>query len=119
MAKKPVSKNISRLNEDIRRELIDIIDAMKDPRLKAGMLTVTRVETAPDLSSARVFVSVLGEDGAAKGVVSALDKAKGHVRSEIAARMHIRRAPEFLFVEDDGAAYADHINKVLKDLDNH
>lgn len=129
MAKKPVSKNISRLNEDIRRELIDIIGSMKDPRLKAGMLTVTRVETAPDLSSARVFVSVLGEAAgeagnaaegtAARDVVAALDRAKGHVRSEIAQRMHIRRAPEFLFVEDDNAAYADHINKMLKDLDSH
>lgn len=117
MAKKPVSKNVGRLNEDLRRELIDIIDKMKDPRLKKGMMTITRVETAPDLSSARVFVSVYGEDpNAAKEVVAALDRAKGHVRSEIAARMHIRRSPELIFIEDDGAAYADHINKMLRDL---
>lgn len=122
MAKKPVSKNISRLNEDIRRELIGIIGGMKDPRLKAGMLTITRVETAPDLSTARVHVSVMGDEGAADGmgatkdVVAALAKAKGHVRSEIASRMHIRRAPELIFMEDEGAAYADHINKMLRDL---
>ncbi len=117
MAKKPVSKNISRLNEDIRRELVDIIGGMKDPRLSAGMLTVTRVETAPDLSSARVHVSVMGEGAKiTKDAVDALVHAKGHVRSEIASRMHIRRAPELLFVEDDGAAYADHINRMLKDL---
>lgn len=120
MARKPVSKNISRLNEDLRRELIEIIGAMKDPRLKAGMLTITRVETAPDLSTARVHVSVLGSDeggeNATKDVVAALDRAKGHVRSEIAARMHIRRAPELIFMPDEGSAYADHINKMLKKL---
>lgn len=123
MAKKPVSKNISRLNEDMRREIIDIIGHMKDPRLKAGMLTVSRVENAPDLSTARVFVSVMGEEtaegasAATRDVVAALDRAKGHVRSEIAARMHIRRAPELIFMEDENSAYADHINKLLKGLE--
>ena len=93
MAKRPVSKNVARLNEDVRRELVDIIGNMKDPRLKSGLLTITRAQVASDLS-----------------------QVKGHVRSEIAARMHIRKAPELVFIEDDGAAYADHINRLLKDL---
>lgn len=109
------SKNISRLNEDLKRELIDIIGTMKDPRLQAGLLTVTRVETASDLSTCKIFISVLGSEGGA-GVVKALDSAKGHVRSEIAKRMHIRRAPEPHFIEDTSAAYAAHINEVLKKL---
>lgn len=116
MAPRPASKNAARLNQDLKRELIDIIGEMKDPRLKAGLLTITRVETAPDLSSARVYVSVLGEEGGTAEVVKALDKAKGHVRSEIASRMHIRRSPEMIFVGDDSAAYADHINRMLNDL---
>lgn len=116
MPKKPVSKNVSRLNEDIKRELIDIIGGMKDPRLKGGLLTVTRVETAPDLSSAKVYVSMMGEQADTGEVVAALDRAKGHVRSEIAQRMHIRRAPELIFIKDDNAAYAAHINDLLKNL---
>ncbi len=113
-----VSKNKERLNQDLRREIIHIVNGMKDPRLQQGLLTVTRVEAAQDLSVARVFVSVLGTDGgtAAQDVVKALDKAKGYIRSEIAARMHIRRAPQLVFVHDDSAAYADHINQVLKTL---
>lgn len=107
---------MGRLNADLKRELIDIVGEMKDPRLKGGLLTITRVEAAPDLSSAKVYVSVMGgEDPAA--AVAALDSAKGHVRSEIASRMHIRRAPEFAFIQDDNAAYAAHINELLKDLD--
>ena len=116
MAKKPVSKNVGRLNEDIKRELIDIVAGMKDPRLKEGLLTITRVEAAPDLSSCKVFLSVLGEEDATAKAVDALNSAKGHVRSEIAGRMHIRRSPEFTFFEDGGAAYAAHINDILKGL---
>ena len=56
----PQSKNIARLSEDMKRELIAIIGQMKDPRLKTGLLTVMRIELAPDLSFAKVFVSVLG-----------------------------------------------------------
>ena len=118
MARKPVSKNVGRLNQDLKREIIGIVDGMKDPRLKRGLLTITKVDTAQDLSSARVYVSVMGDEPeAAAEVVKALDSAKGHVRSEISSKMHIRRAPELIFVEDDSAAYADHINKMLKQLD--
>ena len=116
MPKKAVSKTVSRLNQDLRRELIAIIEGMKDPRLKSGLLTVTRVEAAPDLSSAKVFVSVLGGEVSTTDVVAFLDKAKGHVRSEVASRMHIRHSPELLFLPDEGAAYAAHINDLLKDL---
>lgn len=116
MPKKPVSKTMGRLNSDLKRELIDIIGNMKDPRLQNGLLTVTRVEAAPDLSTAKVFVSVLGDEEAAAKALDSLTHAKGHARSEIASRMHIRRAPELLFVRDDNAAYAAHINKVLDEL---
>ena len=125
MPKKPVSKNLARLNEDMRRELISIIGTMKDPRLKTGLLTITKVDTTNDLSQSRVFISVMDEAGGRRAdekntstadVVAALNAAKGHVRSEIASRMHIRRAPEFIFFEDDNAAYAAHINEMLRGL---
>ncbi len=114
----PISKNKERLNQDLRREIINIVNGMKDPRLKQGLLTITRVEAAPDLSTARVYVSVLDEKKpvALAEVVKALDSAKGYVRSEISAHMHIRRAPQLIFVEDDNAAYAAHINEVLHKL---
>ena len=116
MPKKGPSKNISRLNEDIRRELIDIIGAMKDPRLKDGLVTLTRVDTTSDLSLSRVHVSAIGGESDAAAVAKALNAAAGHVRSEIASRMHIRRAPQFQFIADDSAAYATHISQVLNKL---
>ena len=109
------SNHMGRLAEDMKRELIDIISHMKDPRVN-GLLTVMRVEVTPDLDTAKVYVSVLGEEDAPKKAVEALNHAAGHVRSEIAKRMHIRKSPFFRFIEDDGAAYAAHINKILGEL---
>lgn len=110
------SKNMARLTEDMKRELIAIIGEMKDPRVQ-GFLTVMRLEVAPDCSSAKVYLSVLGKENATAEAVDALNRATGHVRSEIAKRMHIRKAPEFRFIGDDGAAYASHINAVLASLE--
>ncbi len=106
-----------RLSEDLRREIIDVIAAMKDPRLSKGLLTVTKVEVTPDLDMAKVFISVLGEgDNATEEAVKALTRAAGHVRSEVGRRMHIRKSPALRFLPDKSAAYAAHINKLLEDL---
>ncbi len=112
----PQSKNMARLTEDMKRELIAVIGAMKDPRVQ-GFLTVMRVELAPDLSLARVHVSRMGAPDTTAEAVAALNRAAGHVRSEIAKRMHIRKAPEFRFIADDGARYAAHINELIAGLD--
>lgn len=112
----PQSKNMARLTEDMKRELIAVIGAMKDPRVQ-GFLTVMRVELAPDLSLAKVHISRMGAPGATAEAGAALNRAAGHVRSEIAKRMHIRKSPEFRFIADDGAKYAAHINELIAGLD--
>ena len=66
----PQSKNMARLSEDMKRELIAIIGGMKDPRVQ-GFLTVMRVEVAPDLSTAKVHVSKMGEENATAEAVGA------------------------------------------------
>ena len=96
--------------QDMKRELIAIIGEMKDPRVTGGLL-------APDLDQAKVYISVMGREGGPEPVVKALNKASGHVRTEVSRRMHIRKAPRFVFVKDEGAAYAAHINKLLGELD--
>ena len=100
------SKNQGRLAQDMKREVIGIIGQMKDPRLTgAGLLTVTRLDVTPDLDQARVHISVMGaSDQATAEAVKALNKASGHVRTEVSRRMHIRKAPRFVFCADDGAA---------------
>ena len=94
-------KNMGRLAQDMKREIIAIIGRLKDPRLEGGLLTVTRLDVTPDLDVAKVYVSVMG-------------RADGP--TEVSKKMHIRKAPRFIFVEDDGAAYAAHINELLRTL---
>lgn len=112
------SKNQGRMAQDMKRELIDIIGHMKDPRINGGILTVTRLDVTPDLDVAKVHISVMGREGGETEVIKALNRASGHVRTEISRRMHIRKAPRFVFVADDSAAYAAHINALLKQLDD-
>ena len=105
----------ARLNEDIKKELILIIQGMKDPRLDC-LWTVMRVETAPDLTDAKVYISVLGDEEKADDVVKVLNKANGFIRGELSKRLHIRRSPRFVFVRDGGAEYAQKISEILRGL---
>ena len=109
-------KNMGRLAQDMKREVIAIIGRLKDPRLEGGLLPVTRLDVTPDLDVAKVYVSVMGRADGSKPAIEALNRAAGHVRTEVSKKMHIRKAPRFIFVEDDGAAYAAHINELLRSL---
>lgn len=57
------SKNHGRMAQDMKRELIAIIQEMKDPRVTGGLLTVTRLDVTPDLDQAKVHISVMGREG--------------------------------------------------------
>lgn len=106
-----------RLNEDIKREIISIIALMKDPRLQC-FLTVMRVETSPDLTNAKVYISVLDGDDKCEAAIKVLNKSQGFIRGELSKRLHIKRSPEFNFVKDDGAAYAQRINDIIRTINN-
>ena len=93
-------KNMGRLAQDMKREIIAIIGRLKDPRLEGGLLTVTRLDVTPDLDVAKVYVSVMGREDGPKPAIEALNRAAGHVRTEVSKKMHIRKAPRFIFVED-------------------
>ena len=67
------SNKAERLNEDIKRELISIVSQMKDPRLEC-FWTIMRVETSPDLTNARVYMSVLESDEKCQAAIKALNK---------------------------------------------
>jgi len=86
-----------RVGEQIRRELAVLIQQeIKDPRI--GMVTVSEVRVSPDLSHAKVFVTILGEDGDS---VKVLNRAGHFLRHELARRMVLRITPSLQFVHDD------------------
>jgi ribosome-binding factor A len=90
-----------RVNQVIREVLGDAISTeLDDPRI--GFVTVTAVDTSPDLRSARVYVSVLGDAEEREGTLKALKSSHGLLQSRIATEMRIKYTPTLSFHYDDG-----------------
>lgn len=109
------AKRNDRLAEEIKRELAQIfLEQMKDPRL--NLVSITRVEVTNELSHARVFVSVMGDDEERTNVEKALQGARGYLRSEIGSRLKVRRVPELVFQIDRSIEHAVHIASLLNQI---
>ena len=109
------SNRIGRINEEIQRELASLIPNVKDPRV-TGMISVTAVETTPDLRWAKVYVSMLDKSSAAQ-VVKGLKSAAGYLRRELAKRMTLRYTPELIFTPDDSIDQGSRIIGILGDIE--
>ena len=102
-----------RVNEALREILsARIAEGMKDPRI--GFVTVTAVETSPDLRHARVFVSVLGTEQERDDSLAGLQHAHGLLQAEIARLTHMKRTPELKFVYDETVEKGMRINEILE-----
>ncbi len=102
-----------RVDEAMREVLSGAITSeLKDPRV--GFVTVTAVETAPDLRHARVFVSVLGNPGERRRSLEALDHAHGFLQGRVAAELRIKHTPTLEFVYDDTADRGMRIEELLR-----
>jgi ribosome-binding factor A len=103
-----------RVNEALREVLsARIAEGLKDPRI--GFVTVTAVETSPDLRHARVYVSVLGSDLERADSLAGLQSAHGVLQAEIANVMHMKRTPELKFVYDETVEQGMRINELLSE----
>ena len=97
-------KNI-RINEEVRKQLQEIImHELKDPRIDP-MTSVTKVEVAPDLKTCKAYVSVLGSGEALETTVDGLSRAEGYIRRELAQTVNLRNTPQIRFIADDSIAY--------------
>ena len=100
------SNRIGRINEEIQRELADLLRTLKDPRVQT-MISITRVDTTG--------VSVLETDRA-RDVLKGLKSAGGFLRREIGARLQLRYTPELVFELDDSIAHGAHIIDLIEAL---
>ena len=103
---------IRRVNEAIRQVLSDALAAdLKDPRV--GFVTVTEVNTSPDLRHARVHVSVLGTPEERDATLDGLQSAHGFLQSRIGGELHLKRTPELRFLHDDTAERAARLERII------
>ena len=93
----------------------DLIRTVKDPRVH-GLVSITAVDTTPDLRYAKIFVSVLDKSDV-KEVVKGLRSAGGYLRRELGRSLQLRYTPELTFVADDSIAEGAHILELIEKLD--
>ena len=106
------SNRIGRINEEIQRELATLIRTVKDPRVH-GLVSITAVETTPDLRFSKIYVSVLDKSDV-KEVVKGLKSAAGYLRRGLGSALKLRYTPELQFVEDDSIGQGAHILSMLR-----
>ncbi len=109
------SNRIGRINEEIQRELSSLIRTVKDPRV-TGMISITAVDTTPDLRYAKIFVSMLDKTDVQE-VVKGLKSAAGYLRRQLGQALQLRYTPELTFVPDNSIEEGAHILKLLNDLE--
>jgi ribosome-binding factor A len=108
-----VTRRTERINDQLREEISDLIRReLKDPRI-GGLVTITEVDVAPDLSHGKVFVSVMGTEEERRSTLKALDAASHFLQRELRRRLTIRRMPELEFVRDDSLEHGARILNLI------
>ncbi len=110
------SNRIAVINQEIQKELASLIRNLKDPRVQGTMISITRVETTPDLRFCKVYVSFLQEERAADAL-KGLKSASGYLRRELGHNMQLRHTPELQWTLDDSITYGAKMLKLINSLD--
>ncbi len=109
------SNRIGRINEEIQKVLASLRRNLKDPRLQDTIISITHVETTPDLRYAKVYVSFLEEDKA-KDALKGLKSAGGYLRRELGRSLQLRYTPELVWALDDSITYGAKMLELINSL---
>jgi ribosome-binding factor A len=105
-------ERMRRVDEAVREVLSDVLThEVKDPRV--GFVTVTDVKTSPDLSHARVYVSVLGDAEAVSASLEGLRSAQGFLQGRIGGELRLKHTPTLTFFHDDTAERAQRLERLM------
>ena len=111
------SNHINRVNDDIQRVLASLLRQVKDPRVLQGdLMSVVRVDTAGDLRTCKVYLSVLGKVDE-KELRKGLKSCSGWLRHELGASLSLRYTPELFFELDHSIEHGAHIKEIISRLD--
>ena len=110
-----VTKRLARLNEQLKREVSELVlRKVRDPRV--GLVTITSVEVAGDLGSARVYVRTQDPNDELNESLAGLEAAAPFLRRELGRTLHLRRGPELRFQQDHSLDQARRIEEILSDV---
>jgi ribosome-binding factor A len=103
-----------RVNESLREVLSEALLELKDPRI--GFVTVTGVDTSPDLRHATVYVSVLGGEKKQRASMTGLDAAHGVLQSRISRELRLKRTPQLALAYDHAVEHGVRMSKLIDEL---
>lgn len=109
------NNRLVRINEEIQRELSSLLRTLKDPRVH-GLVSITAVQTTPDLRFAKIHISVLDKSDVNE-VIKGLKSSSGYLRRELSHALTLRYTPQLVFAQDDSIDKGTHILKLLNDLE--
>jgi ribosome-binding factor A len=112
-----VSQRKQRIEHGLRDVLTEMIAReVRDPRVRAAtLITIARVELNVDLSVATVYVSIVGDDATAAGVLAGLSKAAGFLRGPVGRELNLQHAPELRFVSDPSIDMSEKLAAIIRD----
>ena len=109
------SNRILLINEEIQKELSSLLRTVKDPRVQDVMISITRVETTPDLRYTKVYVSFLQEDKVTDAMAG-LKSAAGYLRRQLGTNLRLRYAPQIVWALDDSINYDEKMLNLINSL---
>ncbi len=111
-----MNRRIRRINELLRQEMSRLIQVdLRDPRLRC-VISITRVDTAPDLKVAKVYFSVLTSPEKKEEVLQGLTAAAGYLRREMGDVLPLRYIPSLTFVPDDSLELSEVISRAMNQM---
>jgi ribosome-binding factor A len=109
-----MTERMRRVNESVRQVLSEAIGQLKDPRI--GFVTLTGVQTSPDLRHARVFVSVLGSERKRIATMAGLQAAHTVLQARLASELRMKRTPQLAFEYDPSVERGVRMTKLIDEL---
>ena len=109
------SNRMNRVDEQVKKEISNIINNDIKNQNITGLISVTKVKVTPDLKMARVYISIFNSKSI-KNTMEGLKNASGYIRTELAKRINLRYTPKIIFEIDDSISYGDKIDRILKDI---
>ncbi|WKY46556.1 30S ribosome-binding factor RbfA [Eubacteriaceae bacterium ES3] len=111
------SHRIERINGQIQRELsLLVLQKIKDSRIRDKNVSITQVKATPDLKTATVYVSILGDEEEKENVLEVLNHASSFLRSNLGHTIKLHSVPALTFVMDNSVEYGMHIESILNDI---
>lgn len=112
-----MAERMRRVNESVRQVLSESVGALNDPRI--GLVTITGVETSPDLRHARVFVSVLGSERRRSQSLAGLQAAHGVLQARLGRELRLKRTPQLAFEYDPTVERGVRMTRLIDELAPH